>query len=245
MITYYVSATSALLELLVLSGGTTVTGRSPYVEIRDKDTGFLFDFASNTFTGTTVSSTALMTSAIDGKYTFNWDVSGLFPTPRFFTAEYHDATALSLDDIHFRRTPVTTVDANVTAAGGGSIVIKGNFTKQDRDRLKETLENTREIETRIRSDVLPILRGLLNKKTIESKDIVYIKKLKEMNYRMWQELLKEFKLREDATAKEVLDKLAEYNKRDEAAKEEFLALLNDKLKPVKAKKTIDGKEDDD
>ncbi len=248
MITYYVSATSVLLELLILSGGTTVTGRTPYAEVRDKDTGFYFDFNTRTFTGTTVSSTAPLASAIDGLYRTTWDVSGIFATPRFLTVEYHDATALSIDDMHFRRTPVTTADANVTAAGGGPIIIKGNFTAKDRDRLKNTEETVQEIETRLRADVLPLLRGLLNKKTIESKDIVKLTRIKEKDELMWQELLKVLKLREDSTTKDVLKKLAEYNKMEEDAKKEVLALLEEKLKPEKidavSKIRLDTEDDD-
>ena len=246
MTEYFNDTTAITLELLLLSGGTTVTGRIPYVEVRDKHTGNYFDFNSRTFTSVTVSSTAPLASAIDGLYRITWDVSGLFTTSHYLMAEYHDSTALGVEDIIFRTLPVTTADANVTAAGGGNITITGNFTAKDRDNLKDVKMRVEDIQFKITADVLPILRGLLAKSAIEKSDIQFLKLLKEKNAVMWGELLKILKLRDDSTTKAVISKLDEYLKKDEKDKKEVLKLLEDKLKPAsQAKKIVDEDDEDE
>lgn len=245
MIEYYNTTTSVTLELIVLSGGTTVTGRTPWVEIRDKDTGDYFDFASRTFTSTTVSSTAPLTSAIDGLYRTNWDVSGVFTSSHFIMVEYHDATALSIDDLLFRPYPLLTGDVSVTAAGGGNIQIKGLLSDFQKKRLFDTLDEIKADVSTFREIAIPILRGLMSRKSIEKKDIEFLNRVKERDSVMYCELLKILKLRDNVSSKEVAKKLGEYLDKEEKDKEALLKLLTEKLNKKAAIKELDEDKDKD
>ena len=238
MLEYYTTTTSITLELVILSGGIIVTGKTPYVEIRDKDTGFYFDFNSRTFTGTTVSSTAPLTSAIDGLYRTTWDVSGLFTSSHFLMAEYHDATALATDDLLFRLVPLSTGDVSLSSAGG-SITIKGTFTPTDKKRLFDVLDEIRSDLKDFREQAMMLIRGIFNREPIKKEDIEFIQRIKEKDEIMWGELLKILEMKNDATTKEVIEKLEEYTKKEEEDKKKVLEWLKEKLAIDKIEKDPD------
>ena len=138
MLKYYINDDNVNIELAITSGGLRVTGKTPTVTIRNKDTGYYFDFKSNTFTSTTTSATAVLSSAVDGLYDYAWDTSGLFTTNTHLTFEYHDATGFTIDDVLFTRTPIGTSDAGFA---GDEITIKGVWTKEEKDNLFSRLSD--------------------------------------------------------------------------------------------------------
>ena len=232
MIEYFITNTSITIELIVLSGGTTVTGRTPYAEIRNKDTGQYFDFNSRTFTGTTVSSTAPLASAIDGLYQTTWDVSGLFTAPTFLMFEYHDDTALAIDDVLFTRPPLSTGDVSLSSAGG-SVTIRGIFNETEKKKLFDTLDEIRSDLKDFREQAMMLIRGIFNREPMKREDIEFLKSIKERDEFMWQELLKILKMRNDATVGEIIEKLEEYTEREEEDKKKVLKFLEEKLRPSK------------
>ena len=139
MLEYYLNDNNVNVELVITSGGLRVTGQTPTVAIRNKDTGYYFDFASNTFTATTTSATAVLSSAIDGLYTYAWDTSGVFTTNTHLTFEYHNGTGFDSDDVLFTRQPIGTADA-----GGGSqmdVLVKGLWSPDDKQTLFNKLND--------------------------------------------------------------------------------------------------------
>jgi len=233
VIEYYNDNTAISLELLILSGGTTVTGKTPVALIRDKDSGNYFDFASRTFTSTTTSATAVLTSALDGIYKYTWDTSGLFTSNsgHHLTVEYHDSTGASIEDI------LVTSKERMTlygGGGGGPTTIKGVWSAEQKKRLlKDVAEIKKDIKA-FKERVLFLFTRILAKKTLRPEDIQFIQELRERGKQMWQEFLKVMKLREGATAKELLVELEEYYKAEESASKEVkerLTKLREKVKP--------------
>jgi hypothetical protein len=231
LLQYYITNTSVPLELVVLSGGTTVTGLSPVVQIRHKDLGQYFDWASRTFTGTTTSATGVLLSAKDGFYRLAWDVSGLFTTNTFLTFEYHQATALSIEDILFTRTPLSTGDAGRGMAG--SVVVKGGWSGEEKKDLVDRLKDIQNDLTDFRRKSLILLRDILNKKQLQKEDLDFIYDIRKRDVQMWQEMLKILNLRDSATESEVYDKLQKYMVEEEVAKQRVLEKLNEVLKKPK------------
>jgi len=246
LLEYYNDNTAVNLELLVLSGGYTVTGRTPTCLIRDKDTGNYFDFASNTFTGVTTSATAILNSAIDGLYTYSWDISGQFSSESgsHLTFEYHDATSVAIEHV------LVSPKLRLNVAGGGpigDIIIKGRWTKEQKDRLFGILDNIKDKIETSREKILILLRRLLTKKTLQKEDLDEITKIKERDLKMYQELLKILDLKNTADEKEVFAKLEEYIKLEEIAKTKVLDKLNTFLskKDIPQPKVEDKDDDED
>lgn len=234
MLLYHLPKNNISIELVILSGGLVETGKTPTVTIRNKDTGNYFDFASRTFTSTTVSATAVLNSAIDGLYTFPWDISNLFNNDTYLTFEYTDLVALdppafTTDDIAITTKP--------SGGGVGPIVIKGQWTAKQKKQILDDVEEIKEVLKELRKDTLLLLRKILSKQVVTKEDINLLSKIKERDKLMWQELLKILKLREDSTTQDVLKKLSEYNEKEEQAKKELLKLLEEKLTstPLKEK----------
>lgn len=241
---YYNDNTAISLELFVLSGGTTVTGKTPVALIRDKDSGNYFDFASRTFTSTTTSATAVLTSAIDGVYRYSWDISGLFSSNSgtHLTIEYHDATAVSLEDILV--TDKMRVDV---AGGGGNTIIKGIWNSTEKKKLFDKLKDIKKDIKDGEKKIMFLLQRILTKKTLRKEDIEFIKDIQERDGKMWQEFLKIMKLQENATSKDLIDALEEYYKAENEASKEVkdkLKKLTEDLKPKKTNEWEEEGEDD-
>jgi len=230
LLEYYRDTTAISFELLILSGGIVVTGKTPTVLVRDKDTGKYFDFASNTFTSTTTSATGVLTSALDGMYRLTWDISGLFSSNSGtrLAFEYHDGTAASIDDV------LITDKMRVNVVGGGGAVnIEGIWTPKQKKELLRRIKKLEETLSSFKKDALVSLRRLLSKKTLQKEDLQFITDIKERDLKMYQELLKLLDLKSSTSEKEVFKKLQEYIKREEQAKVELLEKLNTVLeKPV-------------
>ena len=227
MVEYHIGTTSVSLELQILSGGSTVTGQSPWAEIRDKSTNLYYDFASRTFTGTTVSSTAPLTSAIDGLYRATWDISGLFTTNTFLTVEYHNATALSIDDVSIFRPPITTADVTLSYAGAGEVVVKGGGLDADTKRkLFKELKTIKDDIELARQQIYGGILELLKREVIKIEDIDNIANLIEGKEDMWQELKKPIiqmlNLSNSASIQDVIEKLKEYQEMEDGARKEVL-----------------------
>ena len=251
MLEYYNPLTAISIELVLLSGGTTVTGRTPYVQIRERTNNTYFDFSSRTFTNTTVSSTAPLTSAIDGLYRTSWDTSGIFPatTINFLTFEYHDATALTMDDVVFTLAPLSTANVSLAVGGGGGTTIHGIWTAKQKKKLFDDIKKVREDIKSFRIDTLTALRKLLAKKTLQKEDLQVITQLKERDLKMYQELLKILDLQSTTEEKVVFEKLEEYIRSEETAKKEVLKRLDERLGNVEPNKpgdiVLDTEEDED
>ena len=239
---YYNDNTAISLELFVLSGGTTVTGKTPVALIRDKDSGNYFDFASRTFTSTTTSATAVLTSAIDGVYRYSWDISGLFfsNSGTHLTIEYHDATALSLEDILI--TDRMRVDV---AGGGGNTVIKGIWNSTEKKKLFDKLKDIKNDIKDGEKKLMFLLQRILTKKTLRKEDIEFIKDIQERDGDMWQEFLKIMKLQENATSKDLIDALEEYYKAENEASREVKDRLKKLTEDLKPKKNNEWEEEED
>lgn len=218
------------MELLILSGGITVTGRTPVALIRDKDSGNYFDFASRTFTGTTTSATAVLTSAIEGIYRYTWDISGLFAvnSGTKLTFEFHDATAAALQDVL-----ITLRQTGGGGGGGGGIVeIKGLWTPKQKQKLFDAIDLLKEKS----STTIKLLRDLLGRKTLTGEDLQQITRLKERDLNMYQELLKILDLKNDVSEKVVFEKLQLYIQNEEEAKAKVIKKLDEFLKSKEVKK---------
>lgn len=225
MLEYYLPKSSVNIELTLLSGGTTVTGRTPTVLIRDKDTSKYFDFSSRTFTSTTVSATALLTSSIDGLYTYSWNTQGLFNNDIYLTFEYHDSTALATDDIAFVTKP------SGLGGGGGTVSIKGLWTKEQKEKLIKDVETLKNDISSFREKSIELLRRILSKKTLTREDLQMVSEIKARDLKMYQELLKILNLKSDTNEKEVFKKLQEFIESEELAKAEIIEKLNKMLPP--------------
>ena len=213
------------MELVVLSAGTTVTGLSPIVKIRHKELGQYFDWASRTFTGTPTSATGVLLSAVDGLYRLAWDVSGLFTTPTQLEFEYHEATALSIEDVLFTRLPLSTGDAG--HIGGGSVTIKGGgWAKEEKEKLLEDIKDMKNTLSDFKRKALIFLRDILDKEQIGKEDLESITQIRKDDIQMYQELLKILDLKNNVTEKEVLEKIEEYVSREELAKVKLIEQLN-------------------
>lgn len=230
MLEYYNDNTAIALELLILSGGYTVTGRTPTVLIRDKDTGNYFDFASRTFTNVATSATALLASQFaDGLYSYNWDISGLFSSASgsHLIFEYHDATSAAIEHA------LVSPKLRLNVAGGGPIgdvIIKGRWTKEQKDKLFKALEDIKKRIDSVGSRTLILLRRLLGKKTLQKEDIQFIADIRRTDLTMWKEVLEIFKLNDTATDKELVATIKEFLANEEGAKKELIELLDKRIK---------------
>ncbi len=252
MIEYFIDVSTIPIELTILSGGTTVTGRSPYVEIRNKSNNQYFDFATNSFNAAPTSSTAPMVSAIDGLYRFTWDVSGLFNSAANLLFEYHDATALSVDDVLFRPPVLSTGDVTLSSMGGapGNVIIHGQFSKEDKDKLFEKLDEINSDLEFFRQTALGALEQLLSRRVIKIEDLKFLTTIKERDLAMYQELLKILDLKSTANEKEIFEKLTQYIKREEDAKKGLMEKLNELLTakqeiPKVIEKTVKEEDEDE
>ena len=227
MLEYYNTETAVSIELVLLSGGTTVTGRTPYVQIREHTTNNYFDFASRTFTATTVSSTGPLASAIDGLYRTSWDVSGIFPNSldTYLTFEFHDATALATDDVLFTTKPVA-------GGGGGGTIVQGVWTAKQKQKLFDEIKILKKELKKFRIDALTAMRKLLAKKTLQKEDLQVITQLKERDLKMYQELLKILDLQSTTEEKVVFERLEEYIRSEGSAKQKVLQRLDERLGKV-------------
>ena len=230
MIQYHITNTSVPLELTVLSGGTTVTGLSPVVKIRHKDLGQYFDFASRTFTSVCVSATGVLLSAIDGVYRLAWDTSGLFVTSTFLTFEYHQATAVDMDDVYFTRRPLEPNDLPMGGGNIGNVTIKGQWTANEKEDLFDKVKEINNNLSDFRRRAMILLKDIVDKKFLKKEDLDFLIQFKEKGDFMWQEFLKIMKMNDDSTTKEVLEKLEQYKSMEEDAKVELLGILNTRLK---------------
>lgn len=246
MVEYFNDNTAASLELLILSGGTTVTGKTPVALIRDKDTGNYFDFASRTFTSTTVSATAVLTSSIDGLYLYTWDISGLFSSDSgsHLTFEYHDSTAASITDV------LVTPKARVNVVGGGGFpggdtVVQGVWTAKQKKKLFDKLDEINKNLLEFRSKSIELIRELLGRKTLKKEDLEVITQIRERDFKMFQELLKILDLKNDVSEAAVFERLQEYIEREERAKAEVIEKLEKFLDKKENLVNIDDLEEDD
>jgi len=237
--------------MTVLSGGTTVTGRSPTVEILDNNLGWHFDFAVRAFNAAPATTGLALASAIDGLYREDWDVSGLFVTNTFLTFEYHDATALALDDVAFVRPPITTGDINISVGGGFTeqITLKGNISDDEKRKLfkqLDTIENDIEF---FRQTAIGALKQLIDRRVIKLEDIQFLTKIKERDLKMFEELLKLLELQSNATEKELFSKLTQIIERKNEKKQKFIEALQDILiklrEEEKLEKSIPEEDEDD
>jgi len=222
------------IELTILSGGLRVTGKTPTVAIRNKDTGFYFDFASNTFTATTVSATAVLTSAIDGLYTYSWNTQGVFGSDIYLTYEFHDATAIATDDVSFVTKP--------SGLGGGGVIVKGQWTAKQKKQLLDDINALKGNLSQFRIDAMVMLRKILKKDTLEKSDVAFFDELKERDKLMWSELLKILEMRNGSTTKEVVARLSEYLEKEEADKMKVMEFLDNKLEIPESKVEDDEEE---
>lgn len=157
MLQYFTSDRTIGIELTVLTGGEPLTGRTPTCAIRDKLTNNYFDFSSRVFTSTTVSATALLTSSVDGLYAFSWSIEGLFNSNRSLTFEYNDATAFAVDDVR-----IVTEPTNF--AGGSVIEVKGLWTKEQKRKIIDDVEDTKDLLGEFRKNTFVFLRKILGGK---------------------------------------------------------------------------------
>jgi len=238
MIEYYLPKSSINIELAILSGGITVTGRTPTVLVRKRDTGNYFDFTSRTFTSVTTSATAVLTSSLDGLYTFSWNIQNIFNSDTYLTFEYHDATSLAVDDVSL-----------ITKAGGGggigSVEIKGVWTAKQKKELMDNVKDIKKDLQEFRERTYLLLRKILSKETLQKEDLNTIKSIKETDNAMWQEFLKIMKLQENATTKDLLNALEEYYKAEHKASREVRERLNKMKENLKHKSNISEEEDDE
>lgn len=240
MLKYHIDQTAVTVELAILSGGYTVTGRTPTCLMRRRYDGFYYDFASKTFTGTTTSATSLLTSAIDGLYKFSWDVSGIFNTSTHMMFEYHDATCLAIEEVWFTRPPLSTSDA--LGGVGGSVVVGGKggiWTTNQRDKIIDDVKKIKDSTINFRREAMLILKDLVNKPSITLEDMKAITDIKERDLDMYQDLLKILELRDTSTEKEIFEKLELYIRKEEQDKKKFMEKLNEIIGDV------DDEEDDD
>ena len=238
MLQYYLNSTSISIELAILSGGVTVTGRTPFAKVRRQSDNAYFDFNDRIFGGVLTSATAPLTSAIAGIYRTAWDVSGLFTTTTHLVFEYFDASAIDMDEVIFTRSPLSTADIPM---GGsvGSVTVKGGWDRDEKDDLFDKLKEINNNLSDFRRKAMILLRDIVDKKFLKKEDLDFLILFKEKGDFMWQEFLKIMKFNNDATTKEVLQKLEEYNSLEESAKKELLVVLNTRLN----KETIEEDEE--
>jgi len=177
-------------------------------------------------------------SAKDGFYRLAWDVSALFTTNTFLTFEYHQATALSVEDVLFTRTPLSTGDAGRGMAA--SVVVKGGWTGDEKKDLLERLKDIQNDLSDFRRKSLILLRDILNKKQLQKEDLDFIYDIRKRDVQMWCEMLKILNLKDSATESEVYDKLQKYMVEEEVAKQRVL----ERLDKVLSKPKIENEDDD-
>ncbi len=261
MLEYYINETAISIELVITSGGISVTGRTPTVEIREIDSSFYWDFDPDApitgFVANPITTSLNLVSATDGIYRSTWNTFGVFTTNTYLTFEYHDGTAVTIDNVFFRTVPMVTSDINLTVGGGGAghnIIMQGVFNKTEKEKLFNWTDKIeRDIET-IRNNV-SIIKGKLEdivlkigeKRPLTKEDIEILKTIWKKDTVMWQEFLKTLKpimkLHDTASQKELVEALEEYYKNEVGAKNEVVELLKKLLS--RKKKTEEAIEEDE
>lgn len=236
MLEYYLPKSSVSIELTILSGGTTVTGRTPTVLIRKRDINQYFDFSTRKFSSTPVSATAVLTSAIDGLYTYSWDTSNLFQNDTYLTFEYHDSTAFATDDVLFSTKP--------SGGGvGGSTIVKGVWTAKQKEKLFKDIKTIDKKVEGFREKSIELLRRILGKETLTKENLKEISHIKARDLKMYQELLKILDLKSDTNEGEVFSKLQQYIEKEELAKSDIIEKLNKMLGSKKEPPKNNNEED--
>lgn len=231
MIEYFINESAITIDLTITSGGISVTGQTPTVEIFNRDISQHFDFAVRAFNAAPATTSLALTSAIEGLYRVSWDTSGLFNTNTFLLFEYHDGTSVATDDVSFIRPPLTTGDINITFGGGmpNQIVVKGNFTDEEKKKLFKQLNVIEDDIEHFRQTAIGALKQLLSVQVIKIEDIKFLTDIKERDLNMFQELLKILNLKSTANEREIFEKLTTYVKGEEKAKKEVMIKLNELL----------------
>lgn len=230
MLKYYIYQTAITIDLTIVSGGISVTGRAPTVEIFDRNLGQHFDFAVRAFNAAPATTGVVLNSAIEGLYRYTWDVSGLFNTNTFLLFEYHDATSVTTDDVAFVRPPLTTADVTVSVGGAPQVItMKGVFSKEDQKKMFKQLDVIEDDIEHFRQVTIGALKQLLSVQVIKIEDIKFLTDIKERDLNMFQELLKILSLKSTANEKEIFEKLTSYIKGEEKAKKEVMVKLNELL----------------
>ena len=136
---------------------------------------------------------------------------------------------------------------NLGSGGGGlgGVVIKGHWTKKEKEKLFDRLDSMQEdITERIKRELL-LLRNLLSRKTLKKEDLREIIRFKHKDSAMYQELLKLLDLSNNATSKEVFEKLGSYIQKEEKAKRELIEKLNTILESKAGIPQKEDKEEDE
>lgn len=179
---------SVQLDLWIYNGYTAQTGidtsaSAVTVQLRHKDTGNLFDFSDNRFKAAGwTSATQVLTevSAVSaGLYrtTFSSTVDNSINNGTTVVAEYRDNGGRRItEDIVFIRPPAGAQD--IANSQFGNIVLKGQFTAEDRKRLFDMLEQIQsdvEISKVLSDEIVGRINAIMvtiSKEEVPNQDLI-------------------------------------------------------------------------
>jgi hypothetical protein len=146
---YSLTPEEVVLSLWIKNDSYPLTGRTPTVALRQlENTGTYLDFSNNTWkTVGWVTRYQTLTSAVDGLYNYEWLPTGAITTARTIEAIYFNTggttttAQVATDTLRFYN-----INPIVSVAGGGggkgsSTVIQGVWTKKEKDKLFDTLQD--------------------------------------------------------------------------------------------------------